>query len=356
MGGREHYRGFCPHDCGRVQGGQEASEALHVPPLGAIRSPTQTRHSLNIASTKKFSSPPASRSLCGVHEESTHAGYNMILWHALSLSPPLARSLALSQPHQLPLLLPKIESKAFLEKLPNVIEYTIEKGQQMTVCGDTHGQFYDLLNIFKLNDAPSVENPYVFNGGFKRPLPLPCPRCLIEASFAHRRESLMPVCACASPRQILWIGGRGVWRSSRAFCYTSDSTPIGAAYSASHPPVIAPRPRRPDSDTVDAGVRSVHLTRGNHETTAMNKVYGFEGEVSFKHTKHVYECFVETFKHLPLAVTLNSDVFICHGGLFSEDGVTIEDIKKVPPHKTTTTHTGSARPSGRTDLFSPLML
>lgn len=34
------------------------------------------------------------------------------------------------------------------------------------MCGDTHGQFYDVLNIFKLNGLPSAKNPYLFNGDF----------------------------------------------------------------------------------------------------------------------------------------------------------------------------------------------
>jgi len=49
---------------------------------------------------------------------------------------------------------------------PNIIEITVPKNGVLSVCGDLHGQYYDLLNIFKINGNPSPTNAYVFNGDF----------------------------------------------------------------------------------------------------------------------------------------------------------------------------------------------
>ena len=56
--------------------------------------------------------------------------------------------------------------KAILAALPTVVEVPVPEGTHLTVCGDVHGQFYDLLNIFDINGLPSDENPYLFNGDF----------------------------------------------------------------------------------------------------------------------------------------------------------------------------------------------
>jgi len=76
----------------------------------------------------------------------------------------------------------------------------------------------------------------------------------------------------------------------------------------------------------------VHLNRGNHETDDMNKVYGFEGECRSKYNEKVFKMFSETFSALPLATLIGSKYLVLHGGLFSKDGVTLNDIRNIDRH------------------------
>ncbi|XQJ26342.1 serine/threonine protein phosphatase type 5, putative [Leishmania guyanensis] len=59
-----------------------------------------------------------------------------------------------------------LEVLKLFKSYPNFVTVTVPDGEDITVCGDTHGQFYDLLNIFKLNGNPSPTNRYLFNGDF----------------------------------------------------------------------------------------------------------------------------------------------------------------------------------------------
>ena len=54
--------------------------------------------------------------------------------------------------------------KALLEAEASLVRLAIPEGGHYTICGDVHGQFYDLLHIFEMNGLPSEANPYVFNG------------------------------------------------------------------------------------------------------------------------------------------------------------------------------------------------
>ena len=131
------------------------------------------------------------------------------------------------------------------------------------MCGDIHGQFYDLLNIFKMNGDPSAETPYLFNGDFVD------------------RGSFSVECILA-----LYF------------------------YKLMDPDCI-------------------YLNRGNHEGRNMNKLYGFEGEVKAKYCDRTMSLFSYSFDRLSLCHVLNKKVFVVHGGLFSEDGVRLEDIAKI---------------------------
>ncbi|XP_052177951.1 serine/threonine-protein phosphatase 5 isoform X1 [Diospyros lotus] len=59
-----------------------------------------------------------------------------------------------------------LQTRDMLRVLPSLVDINIPEGKNFTVCGDVHGQFYDLLNIFELNGLPSDDNPYLFNGDF----------------------------------------------------------------------------------------------------------------------------------------------------------------------------------------------
>eukprot|EP01091_Cochliopodium_minus_P002550 TRINITY_DN1239_c0_g1_i1.p1 TRINITY_DN1239_c0_g1~~TRINITY_DN1239_c0_g1_i1.p1 ORF type:complete len:480 (+),score=155.71 TRINITY_DN1239_c0_g1_i1:28-1467(+) len=159
-----------------------------------------------------------------------------------------------------------IQAREVLTKAKNVVEINIgENGiaNQVTVCGDTHGQFYDLANIFKINGLPSEENPYLFNGDF-----------VDRGSFSAETVITLLAFKIVFPHHFF-------------------------------------------------------LSRGNHETKAMNKMYGFEGEIREKYGNVSYDLFTAIFNALPLAHTINKKVFICHGGLFEKDGIKVDDINKV---------------------------
>ena len=158
-----------------------------------------------------------------------------------------------------------LAARYMLKRLPSLVDVPVPPSQHITVCGDVHGQFFDLLNIWTLNGRPSEENPYLFNGDFV---------------------------------------DRGSWSVEVALSLF--------AYKICFPSAL-------------------HLTRGNHEAHSMNKIYGFDGEVRAKYPggSTLLDCFREAFNWLPLGYVLGEKVLVVHGGLFSEDGVTLDDLRKV---------------------------
>lgn len=146
---------------------------------------------------------------------------------------------------------------------PCLVDIEVEDDVDITICGDTHGQYYDLLTIFEKNGYPSEKNPYLFNG-----------------DFVDRGSFSVEVILCLMAWKVAF----------------------------------------PDH---------MHLTRGNHESKSMNKMYGFEGEVKAKYDMKLMDMFSLIFCYLPICFLINKKVFVTHGGLFAKDGVTLDDIRKV---------------------------
>ncbi|KAI9017530.1 protein phosphatase 5 [Gaertneriomyces semiglobifer] len=156
--------------------------------------------------------------------------------------------------------------KSMFEADPSLVEVKIPAKRTLTICGDVHGQFYDLLNIFETFGLPSPENPYLFNGDF-----------VDRGSFSI--ECIVTL----------------------------------FAFKVLYP-------------------TSMYLTRGNHETDNMNKVYGFEGECKHKYSEITFRVFSEIFNRLPLAHLVENKILVVHGGLSprTEPPVTLEEIKNIP--------------------------
>ncbi|CAK9293909.1 unnamed protein product [Gordionus sp. m RMFG-2023] len=156
-----------------------------------------------------------------------------------------------------------LDVREIFAKESTLVDVNINKDQKLTICGDIHGQFFDMLHIFDMNGMPSPQNLYLFNGDF-----------VDRGSFSV--EVMLTL----------------------------------LAFKALYP-------------------NSFYLTRGNHETATMNQMYGFEGEVKSKYSQTIYTYFAEIFCLLPLAYLIQGKVLVMHGGIFSQDDVTLDDIRKI---------------------------
>jgi len=58
------------------------------------------------------------------------------------------------------------DAKLLLMKQSSLVDIHLSKDDHVIVCGDIHGQFFDLANIFDVFGYPSTDNQYLFNGDF----------------------------------------------------------------------------------------------------------------------------------------------------------------------------------------------
>eukprot|EP01063_Lacrimia_lanifica_P023199 TRINITY_DN30686_c0_g1_i1.p2 TRINITY_DN30686_c0_g1~~TRINITY_DN30686_c0_g1_i1.p2 ORF type:complete len:489 (+),score=235.10 TRINITY_DN30686_c0_g1_i1:44-1510(+) len=157
-----------------------------------------------------------------------------------------------------------IQARNILASFPNVVPVTAPSTAKVNVCGDVHGQYYDLLHLFKLGGAPGPDNYYIFNGDF-----------VDRGSYSVECYMLLIAYKILYPNYFFLSRGNHEGRS------------LNTVYGFE-------------------GEVSAKLGGG----------------------AELFDLYQECFQALPLSHNLNGKVWCVHGGLYERDGVTIADINK----------------------------
>ena len=138
----------------------------------------------------------------------------------------------------------------------------------VTVCGDIHGQFHDLMELFKIG-GPNPDTNYLFMG---------------------------------KPGKLLNPAGYGISNH-----FVGDYVDRGYFSVETVTLLVALKIRYPQRITI---------LRGNHESRQITQVYGFYDECLRKYgNANVWKYFTDLFDFLPLTALIENQIFCLHGGL-----------------------------------------
>lgn len=137
----------------------------------------------------------------------------------------------------------------------------LELEAPIKVCGDIHGQYYDLLRLFEYGGYPPETN-YLFMGDY----------------VDRGKQSL-------------------------------ETISLLFAYKVKY-------------------AENFFLLRGNHETSAISRIYGFYDECKKRYSIKLWKIFSDCFNCLPVAALIDDKILCMHGGLSPKlNG--LEDISKI---------------------------
>lgn len=137
----------------------------------------------------------------------------------------------------------------------------LEVQAPITICGDIHGQFYDLMRIFHIAGHPDSTN-YLFLGDY------------VDRGYHSIEVITLLLCfRLKYPERFL-------------------------------------------------------LLRGNHETAAITRIYGFYDECKRRFSVKLWKSFCDVFNCLPIAAVVDNRIFCCHGGL-SRDLKSFDQIRAI---------------------------
>ena len=220
----------------------------------------------------------------------------------------------------------------------------------VTICGDIHGQFYDLVELFKVGgDCPQTN--YLFMGDFVDRGFYSVETFLLLLALKVRLASQIsrlvvvegindPAAQCEN-RSI----DRSIDRSIESIESIDGSSRIERTMQSAttRRPIDSPRSSpttpAPRSDPIDQ-VRypdRIYLIRGNHESRQITQVYGFYDECLRKYgSVNVWRYCTDIFDYLSLSALVDNRILCVHGGLSptitSVDQIRTIDRKQEVPH------------------------
>ncbi|KAI6076108.1 Serine/threonine-protein phosphatase 6 catalytic subunit isoform X1 [Aix galericulata] len=204
----------------------------------------------------------------------------------------------------------------------------------VTVCGDIHGQFYDLCELFRTGgQVPDTNYIFMVRAG-PPPLPNPGAAAGAAAPALSRRPGPVP------PGRVPWVPA-GASRCGESlprpclcvhrcvFDLQGDFVDRGYYSLETFTYLLALKAKWPDRIT---------LLRGNHESRQITQVYGFYDECQTKYgNANAWRYCTKVFDMLTIAALIDEQILCVHGGL-SPDIKTLDQIRTIErnqeiPHK-----------------------
>ncbi|CAI9770506.1 unnamed protein product [Fraxinus pennsylvanica] len=215
------------------------------------------------------------------------------------------------------------EVRALCEKAKEILmeESNVQPVKSpVTICGDIHGQFHDLAELFKIGGKCPDTN-YLFMGDYvDRGYYSVETVTLLVALKVRYPQRITILRGNHESRQITQVygfydeclrkyGNANVWK---IFTDLFDYFPLTALL------LVALKVRYPQRITI---------LRGNHESRQITQVYGFYDECLRKYgNANVWKIFTDLFDYFPLTALVESEIFCLHGGL-SPSIETLDNIR-----------------------------
>ncbi|KAI1260740.1 Metallo-dependent phosphatase-like protein [Xylariaceae sp. FL1019] len=212
----------------------------------------------------------------------------------------------------------------------------------VTVCGDIHGQFYDLLELFRVSGGmpgePATEAPQtvttVITSDDIEPPEITKPKLMKkikqtkkpedstgdESAVADDEDDEITEIADSSRISSTEVGTTSTNSADTRFVFLGDFVDRGYFSLETFTLLMCLKAKYPDR---------IILVRGNHESRQITQVYGFYEECQQKYgNASVWKACCQVFDFLVLAAIVDGEILCVHGGL-SPEIRTIDQIRVV---------------------------